>query len=96
MESMIVLISNRCFPSSSGARPVLPMVVAPEAILESFSSIGSNILSSCLSSFIILVFISSGAQLALPMVVAPEDIRGCLQPFIDLNIPFAQLLFLEL
>jgi hypothetical protein len=71
------------------------MVVAPEAILE-LSSIGSNILSSRLSSFIILVFISSGARLALPMGVSPEVIRGCLQPFIESNIPFERLLFLEL
>jgi hypothetical protein len=95
MESMIVPISSRCFLSSSGARPVLPMVVAPEAIVKSFSSIGSSILSSCLSSFIILVLISSGARLALPMGVSPEAIRGCLQPVIDSNISFAQLLFLE-
>jgi hypothetical protein len=71
------------------------MVVAPEAIVKSFSSIGSSILSSCLSSFIILVLISSGARLALPMGVSPEAIRGCLQPVIDSNISFAQLLFLE-
>jgi hypothetical protein len=95
MESMIVLISSRCFLLSSGAQPVLPMVVAPEAIVESFSSIGSSILSSRLSSFVILVLISSGARLVLPMGVAPEAIRGCLQPVIDSNISFVQLLFLE-
>jgi hypothetical protein len=52
------------------------MVVAPEAIVESFSIIGSNILSSLLFSFIILLLISSGARLALPMGVAPEAIWG--------------------
>jgi hypothetical protein len=71
------------------------MGVALEAIVKSFSSIGSNNMSSRLSSFIILVLILSGARLALPMGVAPEAIRGCLQPVIDSNIPFAQLLFLE-
>jgi hypothetical protein len=29
------------------------------------------------------------------MGVAPEAIRGCLQPVIDSNISFAQILFLE-
>jgi hypothetical protein len=32
---------------SSGARPALPMGVAPEAIVKSFSSIGSSKLFSC-------------------------------------------------
>jgi hypothetical protein len=95
MGSMIVPISSQCFLSLSGARPVLLLVVAPEAIVESFSSIGSSILSSRLSSFIILVLILSGARLALPMGVAPEAIRGCLQPVMDSNISFAQILFLE-
>jgi hypothetical protein len=81
---MIVPISSRCFLSLSGV-----MVVALEAIVESFSSIGSSILSSHLSSFIILVLVSSGAQPALPMVVAPEAIWWCLQPFIDSNTSFA-------
>jgi hypothetical protein len=92
MKSMTIPISSRCFLLSSGARPVLPMVVAPEAIVESFfSSIGSSILSSHLPISIILALISSGARLALPMVVAPEAIRGCLQPVIDSNISFGQL-----
>jgi hypothetical protein len=94
MKSMTVPISSRCFLLSSGARPVLPMVVALKAIVESFLSIGSSILSSHLPSFIILVLISSGAQLVLPMVVAPEAIMGCLQPVIDSNISFEQLFFL--
>jgi hypothetical protein len=94
MKSMTIPISSRCFLLSSGARPVLPMVVALEAIVESFSSIGSSILSSHLSIFVILVLFSSGARLALPMVVAPEDIRGCLQPVIDSNISFGQFFFL--
>jgi hypothetical protein len=34
MKSMILLIHNQYFPSSSGARPVLPMGVAPEAIVK--------------------------------------------------------------
>jgi hypothetical protein len=46
MKSMIILISSRCSLLSLGARPVLPMVVAPEAIVESFSSIGSSVLLS--------------------------------------------------
>jgi hypothetical protein len=69
------------------------MVVAPEAIVKSFLSIGSSILSSYLPISIIIALILSGAQLALPMVVAPEAIRGCLQPVIDSNISFGQLLF---
>jgi hypothetical protein len=46
MKSMAIPISSQCFLLSSGARPVLPMVVAPEAIVESFSSIGSSVLLS--------------------------------------------------
>jgi hypothetical protein len=46
MKSMAILISSRCFLLPSGARAVLPMVVAPEAIVESFSSIGSSVLLS--------------------------------------------------
>jgi hypothetical protein len=95
MKSMTIPISSQCFLSSSGARPVLPMVVAHEAIVESFSSIGSSILSSHLPSCIILLLISSGARLALPMVVAPEAIRGCLQPVIYSSISSSQLIFLE-
>jgi hypothetical protein len=93
MKSMTVPISSRCFLLSSGARPVLLMVVAPEAIVERFSSIGSTILSSHLPIFVILMLISLGAQLALPMVEALEAIRGCLQPIIDSNISFGQLFF---
>jgi hypothetical protein len=70
------------------------MVVAPEAIVESFSSIGSSILSSHLPNFVILMLILSGARLAFPMVVALEAIRGCLQPVIDSNISFGRLFFL--
>jgi hypothetical protein len=71
------------------------MGVAPEAIIESFSSVGSNILSSLLFNFFLLGLILSGARPALPMGVAPEAIRGCLHPFIDSNISFAQLFFFE-
>jgi hypothetical protein len=60
MKSVTIPISSRCFVSSSGAQPVLPMVIAPEAIVKSFSSIGSSILSSHLPSCIILLLISSG------------------------------------
>jgi hypothetical protein len=42
-----------------------------------------------------LHLILTGARPALPMGVAPEAIRGCLQPFIDSNISFAQLFFFE-
>jgi hypothetical protein len=94
MKSMTILINSRCFLSSSGAQLVLSMVVAPEAIVESFSSIGSSILSSHLPSCIIFCLISSGARLALPMVVSPKAIRGCLQPVIDSSISSSQL-FLE-
>jgi hypothetical protein len=74
---------------------MLPMVVAPEAIVQSFSSIGSSILSFRLPSFVTLVLILSGARLVLLMGVAPEAIRGCLQPVIHSNISSVQLLFLE-
>jgi hypothetical protein len=57
---------------SSGARPALPMGVAPEAIVEKLiSSIDSSILCLLNSSCIL---ISLGACSALPMVVAPEAI----------------------
>jgi hypothetical protein len=46
MKSMAIPIISRCFLLSSGARPVLPMVVVPEAIVECFSSIGSSVLLS--------------------------------------------------
>jgi hypothetical protein len=46
MKSMNISISIWCSLLSSGARPVLPMVVAPEAIVESFLSIGSSVLLS--------------------------------------------------
>jgi hypothetical protein len=52
------------------------MGVAPEAIVESFSSIGSSKVFPCNLRIVALlcVMISSGAQPALPMVVAPEAI----------------------
>jgi hypothetical protein len=50
MKSMAIPISGRCFLLSLGARPVLPMIVALEAIFESFSSIGSSVLLSQLRS----------------------------------------------
>jgi hypothetical protein len=79
MKSMTILISSRCFLLSLGARSVLPMVVAPEAIVESFFlSIGSSILSSHLLISIILALILSGLRQALPMGVAPKAIRGVL------------------
>jgi hypothetical protein len=46
MKSMAIPINGRCFFILSGARPVLPMVVAPEAIVKSFLSIGSSVLLS--------------------------------------------------
>jgi hypothetical protein len=70
---------------------MLPMVVAPEAIVKSFSSIGSSILSSHIPNCIILLLNLSGARLARPMVVAPKVMRGCLQPFIDSSISSSQL-----
>jgi hypothetical protein len=51
---MIFLIFTQCYPLSSGARPVLPMGVAPEAIAEIFSGIGSNTLSSHLPAVVFL------------------------------------------
>jgi hypothetical protein len=38
----MLLIFPQCYPLSSGARPVLPMGVAPEAIAEFFSGIDSK------------------------------------------------------
>jgi hypothetical protein len=40
---------------SSGARPALPMGLAPEAIVESFSSIGSSILFSCILVLLLIL-----------------------------------------
>jgi hypothetical protein len=60
---------------SSDARPALPMGVAPEAIVESFSSIGSSrLFFASLCSCLFCVIISMGARLALPIVVAPKAI----------------------
>jgi hypothetical protein len=61
---------------SSGARLALPMGVAPEAIVESFLSIGSSRLCfpASLRSCFFCIIISSGARLALPIVVAPKAI----------------------
>jgi hypothetical protein len=52
------------------------MGVAPKAIVESFSSIGSSKLFLCYLHIVALfsVMISPGARPALPMVVAPEAI----------------------
>jgi hypothetical protein len=61
---------------SSGARPALPMGVAPEAILESFLGTGSSILFpfAISRSYSFCSITSSGARPALPMVVSPEAI----------------------
>jgi hypothetical protein len=61
---------------SSGARPALPIGVAPEAIVGKLVlSIGSNELYLLLLTRSLLYLItSSGARPALPMVVAPEAI----------------------
>jgi hypothetical protein len=75
--------SNACFITmitaiSSGARPALPMGVAPEAIVEKKSSIDSKIFTHCLSCIAIscikicFLFFLSGAQTALPIRVAPK------------------------
>jgi hypothetical protein len=74
-----------------GCTIVLPMVLAPKAIVERFLSIGSSILSSHLLSSIILVLILSGVRPVLPMVIATEGIRGSLQPVINSNISSGQL-----
>jgi hypothetical protein len=69
--------------------------VAPEAIVESFSSIGSNILSSRLSSFFIHAFDFFWCATSAPDESSPRGYKGCLQPFIDSNISFAQLFFFQ-
>jgi hypothetical protein len=74
-ESLCILSSIVPHKTSSGARPALPMGVAPEAIVEKLiSSIGSKTmcLLSCYEN--ITQIKSSGARSALPMVVAPEAI----------------------
>jgi hypothetical protein len=76
------------FIYSSGTRSVLPMGVAPEAIVEYlYSSIGSK--DSCTYCDVIpaktmlpFILFSSGACSALPMGVAPGAMMGCLQPII--------------
>jgi hypothetical protein len=61
---------------SSGARPTLPMGVAPEAILESLFGYRLKYTFSFAISrnYLFCSIISSGARPALPMVVAPEAI----------------------
>jgi hypothetical protein len=79
----LIILENEI---SSGARPALPMGVAPEAILESiFPGIDSSTLF-CFSlhpsrSCLFFSIISSGACPALPMVVAPEAIAEGLFPY---------------
>jgi hypothetical protein len=76
--------------SSSGARPALPMGVTTEAIVESFSSIGSSILSSQLH-YSCVNFI--GCAISAPDGSSPRGYKGggCLQPVIDSNISFGEL-----
>jgi hypothetical protein len=61
---MILLIIHQRCPLSSGARPVLPMGVAPEAIVEIFSGIGSNILSSHLPAVVLSCYFVGDAPSA--------------------------------
>jgi hypothetical protein len=71
------------------AQSVLPMGVAPEAIVEClYSSIGSKILAyfGCFVAPAIklcyLMIFQSGVRPTLPMGVAPKAMIGCLQPII--------------
>jgi hypothetical protein len=59
-----------------GTRPALPMIVAPEAIIEKKLGIGSSILFpfAIPRSYSFCSITSSGARPALQMVVAPEAI----------------------
>jgi hypothetical protein len=71
------------------------MVVDPEAIVESFLSMGSSILSSHLPSCIIFLLNFVGCAPSAPDGSSPEAIRGCLQPVIDSSISSSQPIFLE-
>jgi hypothetical protein len=53
-SSSVIFVDNEVdvFFLSSGARPVLPMVVAPETIVERFSSIDSSVLVVSAPSFV--------------------------------------------
>jgi hypothetical protein len=93
IKSMTLLISNQSFLSPSGARPVLPMVVAPEAIVESFSSIGSSILSSHLLSRIILLFNFVGCAPSAPDGSSPRGYKRVLAAWYRLKYFF--FIFLE-
>jgi hypothetical protein len=90
MKLMTFPISSRCFLLSSGARPVLPMVVAPEAIVESFFEyrLKYTVISSS-SPLFLRKFV--GCATSAPDGSSPEAVRGCLQPVIDSNISFGQL-----
>jgi hypothetical protein len=67
------------------------MRVAPEAIVEFYSSIGSKFLrvhlesSNCIKIFLLMTSSLSGVRPALLMGVAPKAMMRCLQPIIDLN-----------
>jgi hypothetical protein len=71
------------------ARSVLPIGIAPEAIVKClYSSIGSKTLAY-FGCFVVptmklcyLTIFLSGARPALPMGVAPEAMIKCLQPII--------------
>jgi hypothetical protein len=71
------------------------MVVAPEAIVESFLSIGSSIMSSHLPNCIILLLNFIGCAPSAPDGSGPEAIRGCLQPDLDSSIFLHDLYFLH-
>jgi hypothetical protein len=82
---MIFLIITQCYPLSSGARPVLPMGVAPEAIAKKIRYRLKYIVFPS-SSYGILVLIRQVTRQALAMVVAPEAIRrGCVATFYRLK-----------
>jgi hypothetical protein len=82
---MTLPISSQCFLSPSGARPVLPMVVAHEAIVKSFLSIGSSILSSHLPSRIILLFNFVGCAPSAPDGSSPRGYKRVLAACYRLN-----------
>jgi hypothetical protein len=74
---LLFTCANACQEILSGARSVLPMGVAPEAIVKKMCfdyRLKSSFLHHHTSTRHNLLIISSGACSALPMVVAPETI----------------------
>jgi hypothetical protein len=76
---------HQCFSSSLGARPVLPMGVDPEAIVESFLSIGSNIFSYSSFQFLYSYDNFIGCATSAADGSSPRGYKGVLTAFYRLK-----------